>query len=121
MELVGEALDGRRNRHPKDPRPLAGHRRIPRVAERILSSSKQGEAKYTKITPMLTKREVEVLKAIAQGENSKEIAETLHVSERTVRNHLANIYRKLGVHDRTQAVLYAVRHGLVDPRGVDDS
>jgi DNA-binding NarL/FixJ family response regulator len=70
---------------------------------------------------MLTKREVEVLKAIAQGQNSEQIAETLHVSERTVRNHLANIYKKLGVHDRTQAVLYAVRHGLVDPRRVDDS
>jgi DNA-binding NarL/FixJ family response regulator len=70
---------------------------------------------------MLTKREVEVLKAIAQGQNTKHIAETLHVSERTVRNHLANIYKKLGVHDRTQAVLYAVRHGLVNSRGVDDS
>jgi DNA-binding NarL/FixJ family response regulator len=61
----------------------------------------------------LTERETEILKHIAAGRSSKEIAIRLDVSDKTVRNHVSNIYQKLHIHDRAQVVLYALRTGLV--------
>ena len=58
---------------------------------------------------ILTKREREVLIQIAEGKWNKEIADSLGISERTVKNHLSSIFRKLQVSDRTQAAIYAVR------------
>jgi NarL family two-component system response regulator LiaR len=60
----------------------------------------------------LTPRETEVLKLIASGMSNKEIARQLLMTERTVKGHVSNILGKLGLQDRTQAALYAVRHGL---------
>ena len=71
----------------------------------------------TEITPNLTERELEVIKALAQGKSNKEIAQALSISEKTVRNHASNIYNKLHIFDRTQAVIYAIRQGIV---GLDD-
>ena len=62
----------------------------------------------------LTAREVEVLKMIASGMPNKRIAYKLGISEKTVRNHISHIYEKLEIYDRSQAVLYAVRKGLVE-------
>jgi NarL family two-component system response regulator LiaR len=62
----------------------------------------------------LTVREVEVLKLVAQGKSNQEIAETLVISERTVRTHVSNILSKLHLANRTQAALYALKEGLVD-------
>ncbi len=62
----------------------------------------------------LTEREVEVLKLVAQGQPNQEIAETLVISERTVRTHVSNILSKLHLANRTQAALYALREGLAD-------
>ncbi|MGI6605177.1 MAG: response regulator transcription factor [Firmicutes bacterium] len=61
----------------------------------------------------LTDRELEVLQQVSQGLSNKEIADKLFISEKTVRNHLTNIFQKLGVSDRTQAVLFAIKHKLV--------
>ncbi len=61
----------------------------------------------------LTKREVEVLSLIAQGNSSKEAADALYVSKRTVDFHLANIYDKLQVNNRVQAFRAATRLGLI--------
>jgi NarL family two-component system response regulator LiaR len=62
----------------------------------------------------LTEREGEVLKLVAQGLPNQEIAESLVVSERTVRTHVTNILSKLHLANRTQAALYALREGLAD-------
>lgn len=62
----------------------------------------------------LTAREVEILKMLATGMANKQIAYKLGISEKTVRNHVSNMYEKLNIYDRAQAVLYAVRKGLVE-------
>jgi two-component system, NarL family, response regulator LiaR len=61
----------------------------------------------------LTRREIEVLRLLASGQSNKEIARALIIAEKTVKSHVSNILGKLGVPGRTQAALYAVRHGLV--------
>ncbi|MGY6500129.1 MAG: response regulator [Acidimicrobiales bacterium] len=62
---------------------------------------------------VVTKREEEVLQLIADGCSTPEVAERLYISQKTVKNHLASIYQKLDARDRTQAVLQAVRMGIV--------
>jgi DNA-binding NarL/FixJ family response regulator len=66
-------------------------------------------------TTLMTPREDEVLKLIAEGYSSKEIAETLVISIKTVERHRANIMSKLGMRDRTQVTRYAIRAGLIEP------
>jgi len=60
----------------------------------------------------LTSREIEVLELIAEGMINKEIAKQLYISEKTVKNHVSNIFRKLNVSDRTQAAIYAFKHNI---------
>jgi len=60
----------------------------------------------------LTAREIEVLKLIAEGMLNKEIARALYISEKTVKNHVSNIFKKLNVSDRTQAAIYAFKHNI---------
>jgi DNA-binding NarL/FixJ family response regulator len=62
---------------------------------------------------VVTKREEEVLQLIANGYSTTEVADQLYISQKTVKNHLASIYQKLDARDRTQAVLQAVRMGIV--------
>jgi DNA-binding NarL/FixJ family response regulator len=64
------------------------------------------------LPPDLTQREAEVLALIGQGLNNQEIARRLVVSEATVKTHINNLFSKIGVRDRAQAVVYAMRHGL---------
>ncbi len=64
-------------------------------------------------TPVLTGREVEILQSIARGMTSREIGDRLYISENTVKNHVRNVLDKLGLHSRGEAVLYAVREGLI--------
>lgn len=61
----------------------------------------------------LTARETEVLGLIAEGMINKEIARTLYISEKTVKNHISNIFKKLNVSDRTQAAIYAIKHNIM--------
>lgn len=62
----------------------------------------------------LTRRELEVLKLLAVGMYNKEIAEDLDISERTVKNHVSNIFKKIDVTDRTQAAVFAIKNNLID-------
>ncbi len=61
----------------------------------------------------LTRRELEVLIQVANGMFNKEIATTLNISERTVKNHISNIFKKIDVADRTQAAVFAIRNNLI--------
>ena len=65
--------------------------------------------------PVLTTREVEVLRQVAKGLAYREIAEALFVSHRTVQNHVQNVLRKLQLHNRVELTLYAIDQGLHDP------
>lgn len=62
----------------------------------------------------LTKREIEILKQIAGGRFNKEIADSLDITERTVKNHISNLFKKIDVNDRTQAAVFAIRNNLVN-------
>lgn len=62
----------------------------------------------------LSQREIEVLKLVARGLNNKEISQALFITEGTVKNHISSIFSKLHMRDRTQAVLYAIKRGLVE-------
>jgi DNA-binding CsgD family transcriptional regulator len=71
-----------------------------------------------RITPAypagLTRREAAVLGLVAAGRSNKEIAAQLFLSERTVERHITNVYRKIGTRRRTEAMAFALRHGLAD-------
>jgi DNA-binding NarL/FixJ family response regulator len=78
----------------------------------VLARIKRGERLPTAV---LTPREDEVVKLIAEGLSSKEIASALHISLKTVERHRANVLAKLGMRDRTELTRYAIRAGLVEP------
>ena len=89
----------------------------PEIARKMLLAFEEADSEPS--APSLTEREVEIISAIARGQGNKQIARALHISEKTVRNHISNIYKKLHIYDRTQAVLYAIREGLVDMEGLE--
>lgn len=61
----------------------------------------------------LTDREIQVLRLVAEGATNTEISDTLSISHHTVKSHVVNIFNKLGVNDRTQAAVWAIRHGVI--------
>lgn len=61
----------------------------------------------------MTKRELQVLKLVAIGKINRDIANDLNISERTVKNHISNLFKKIGVTDRTQAAVYAIKNDLI--------
>ncbi|MGE5418102.1 MAG: response regulator [Acidobacteriota bacterium] len=82
----------------------------PRVASRVV---KELSVDRRKEDNKLTKREKDILNLLVNGSSNKEMADQLFISEKTVKNHLTNIFRKLSVKDRTQAAVYALKHGIV--------
>lgn len=87
------------------------------LAEFSLMTQKKGK-KSSWVEHDLTEREITVLRLVAEGKTNKEIANNLDLSEKTVKNHVRNIFHKLQVYDRTQAAILAIRKGLIelDPR-----
>jgi len=90
----------------------------PEIARKMLLAFEEADQEPS--APRLTERELEIITALAHGQGNKQIARGLHISEKTVRNHISNIYKKLHVYDRTQAVLYAIKEGLVDVEGLEE-
>ncbi len=82
----------------------------PQVQERVMQEVAAGTP--TAHRTDLTVRERDVLRLIARGMSNRQIATELGVAEKTVKTHVSNVLLKLGLHDRTQAALYAVEHGL---------
>lgn len=84
----------------------------PALAARALTALARGEIHAPQSTETLTERERDVLTLLAQGMTNKDIAQSLFLSVRTIEAHLRNIYSKLDVTTRTEAVLWAVQHGF---------
>jgi DNA-binding NarL/FixJ family response regulator len=91
----------------------------PSMATKLLSEfqtmvKKEDKPATSSTSPRLTEREMEVLKHVAKGLNNRDIAKELFISENTVKNHIRNILEKLHLHSRMQAVVYAVREGMLE-------
>ena len=84
----------------------------PVVASKVLSRFAE-LSRQTQAPELLTEREIEVLTLIAKGSANKEIAEELHISNSTVKTHIASIFQKLGTNDRTEAVTMALKKGII--------
>ena len=87
----------------------------PRIAEMLLNRVRDGKQEApagSSPADDLTEREFEVLKYICRGQSNKEIADTMSISPMTVKSHVSNLLGKLGLLDRTQAAIYAIRNGL---------
>ena len=101
-------------------RLLAGEVLLPleEVVEllRLAASHRDQDLEARQTIAQLTPREREVLQALAEGFDGKEIARRLQISDKTERNHMANIMTKLGVHSRLQALVFALRHGVAKIR-----
>lgn len=88
----------------------------PLLASRVLHTFRELASVGPETEPIfvpLSAREVEVLENIARGNSNKEIARNLGISDQTVKNHITSILRKLQVNDRTEAVVYALKHGWI--------
>src|SRR5215204_4601697 len=81
---------------------------------RMVSRKRQKEYEAQRAIEKLTPREKQVLQALGEGLDSKDIAEKLHITVETERTHMVNILNKLDVHSRLQALVFAARHGLVE-------
>jgi DNA-binding NarL/FixJ family response regulator len=91
----------------------------PSMASKLLaefnSLARQAAAQEQLPAPVLTARELEVLRLVARGMSNRDVADKLYISENTVKNHVRNILEKLHMHSRMEAVMYAVRKRLLDP------
>ena len=84
------------------------------TAEVMKAFTKSAEGGPRREKPLLSEREMEIVQLVAQGYRNKEIGEKLYISEQTVKNHLHNIFDKLGVSDRLELALYAIHHRLIN-------
>jgi DNA-binding NarL/FixJ family response regulator len=91
--------------------PHCGHRLSTRPGRPLGDRGAAGERAHAS-AQTLTSREAEVLLLLADGLSNRRIARTLGIAEKTVKNHLAAVFAKLGVHDRTQAAVYAIKAGI---------
>jgi len=89
----------------------------PRVAARVLQNIRGDDGEDAHLIAELTDRELDVLKLVANGFSNNQIADKLVISEKTVKTHVSSILGKLHVEDRTQAAVYALRHGLAPDAG----
>ena len=103
VKAIHQAAQGQPALHPEAQRKLVEH----------LTRSQAAQTDAAELS-QLTDRERDVLGLIARGFSNRQIAEALHITEGTVKGHVSNVLSKLQLQDRTQAALFAVRHGLGD-------
>lgn len=85
------------------------------VASKLMNRLRQPNVQpKAKLHELLTEREMEVLKGVSRGQSNQEIADELYIGVKTVKFHITNIFQKLNVEDRTQAAIYAHKHGLAE-------
>jgi two-component system, NarL family, response regulator LiaR len=103
----------------------AAHRGEPRlhpdVARRLMEAARAAGEASTRTTlegpaADLTERELDVIRLVAEGRSNHEIADAFVISEKTVKTHVSHILNKLGLNDRTQLAIFAIKHGLADQR-----
>ncbi|HLR70541.1 MAG TPA: response regulator transcription factor [Pseudogracilibacillus sp.] len=112
MEAIKVVYEGGSYLHPKVTHNLVHeYRKLVKTKEKNINSN---EIEYRKPLHLLTKRECQVLQLLSEGQSNRKIAETLVISEKTVKNHVSNILQKMDVNDRTQAVVTAIRNGWVE-------
>ncbi|RKQ35584.1 response regulator [Oceanobacillus halophilus] len=112
IEAIKVVSDGGSYLHPKVTHNLV--REYRRLAKENASAIADRGIEYRKPLHLLTKRECQVLQLLADGKSNRAVAETLYISEKTVKNHVSNILQKMNVNDRTQAVVSAIRKGWVE-------
>jgi NarL family two-component system response regulator LiaR len=88
----------------------------PEVMRKLMDQvTAQSRSNKPENVPQLTDREQEVIRLVVEGKSNREIADELVISEKTAKAHISNILGKLGLDDRTQMAVYAIKHGLVNP------
>ncbi|MRH41964.1 response regulator [Aquibacillus halophilus] len=112
IEAIKVVSDGGSYLHPKVTHNLVQEYR--RLSEENSNKLSERMVDYRKPLHLLTRRECEVLQLLADGKSNRGVAETLFISEKTVKNHVSNILQKMSVNDRTQAVVSAIRNGWVE-------
>jgi len=111
VKAIRTVYDGESFIYPTLAKKLFGQ--INRQHEQTLEAAKVMAQHKDDKEEKLSYREVEVLVMVCKGLSNQEVAKSLFLSEKTVKNHLTNIFRKIGVTDRTQAVLYAIKNKIV--------
>lgn len=99
-------------------RIMRGENTLHPEATTTLEMDRQESQNAPHLLNPLTPREQDVLAELTKGKSNREIASSLFVTEKTVKTHISNIFTKLQVQDRTQAALYAVKHGLTEGSGI---
>lgn len=112
IEAIKVVYEGGSYLHPKITHNLV--REYRRLTKENVSNIVNGAVEYRKPLHLLTKRECEVLQLMSEGRSNRAVAESLYISEKTVKNHVSNILQKMGANDRTQAVVSAIKKGWVD-------
>lgn len=112
LDAIKVVYDGGSYLHPKVTHNLVQEYRKLLEAKEVSSVIDQIE--YRKPLHLLTRRECQVLQLLSEGQSNRKIAETLVISEKTVKNHVSNILQKMKVNDRTQAVVQAIKNGWVE-------
>ncbi|WP_404456412.1 response regulator transcription factor [Virgibacillus necropolis] len=112
VEAIKVVSDGGSYLHPRVTHNLVQEFR--RLAKESPANRSEIGADYRKPLHLLTRRECEVLQLLAEGKSNRGVADSLYISEKTVKNHVSNILQKMNVNDRTQAVVAAIRKGWVE-------
>ncbi|QGS69182.1 response regulator [Oceanobacillus sp. 143] len=107
IEAIKVVSEGGSYLHPKVTHNLVLEYR--RLAKESAITNIDHGIEYRKPLHLLTKRECQVLQLLADGKSNRAVAETLYISEKTVKNHVSNILQKMNVNDRTQAVVSAIK------------